>query len=550
MLVCRIRRMAAQGERPTEAELMEFKSAPSWELPQLVGPTGAWLGRAATDLHHHDPGLAAALSAFIEFQKPRRVIDMGCGLGEYVRAIRTKGVECDGFDGHTETSKLTDGLCYTADFADLALPDEISKVGYDWCICLEVFEHVPVDLEEQLVKCMLAGAGKGLVVSVATPGQGGLGHVNERPHEYVMGLLESKGFVLDVRTQMRIRKYCVLPWFQMNTLVFRRSEEVLVECIAKSGQEQPAGALMAVYTVDVLMDLMQAIEKMRDKNMQPADTRDREIVFDAAVSLGPNCLAAKRIEKAGLKRRAFPFDIIMSGSDGCFSQEEVCPHSQIGLGRIADFLSPDEDGVPLPPAHCYDDPCDATVVETYRRRSSRFLQLLSSDYRVLFVYTLRLRDLIDPSKVLNVARRLVLEVERLCALLAKCWPSCEYQLLIPVLGELRLELPMVARIAMLSALERLEAFDRGHVALERIRDAPAGPAPMDGFWGDEDAWAELFQKYRVVPRDFSETIFAQSTKGGALEGARPEEAPTPLPAKFERWIDSLVHLGPEQPIDG
>eukprot|EP00930_Biecheleria_cincta_P005917 TRINITY_DN106875_c0_g1_i1.p1 TRINITY_DN106875_c0_g1~~TRINITY_DN106875_c0_g1_i1.p1 ORF type:complete len:266 (+),score=28.16 TRINITY_DN106875_c0_g1_i1:56-853(+) len=197
-----------------------------WELPELVGETGAWRGRAGADLHHHDPGLAYAIACFLSVaEKPRRVIDMGCGKGDFVKALHAQGVNCDGFDGHADTAALTGGLCYTADFADDALPAKIAKVGYDWCLCLEVFEHVPMHLEKKLVNCVLAGTGRGLIISVATPGQGGLGHVNERPHEYVIDLLQGEGLEFDARTSGKLRKYAVLPWFQVNTLVFRRKPQ-------------------------------------------------------------------------------------------------------------------------------------------------------------------------------------------------------------------------------------------------------------------------------------------------------------------------------------
>eukprot|EP00933_Yihiella_yeosuensis_P079587 TRINITY_DN9262_c0_g1_i2.p1 TRINITY_DN9262_c0_g1~~TRINITY_DN9262_c0_g1_i2.p1 ORF type:complete len:217 (-),score=48.47 TRINITY_DN9262_c0_g1_i2:49-699(-) len=175
---------SSQELHPSHADLLA-------DISELVGPTGAWKGAAGSELHHHDPGLAAALAAFLKYEKPKRVIDMGCGLGDYVRAIQAAGIDCAGFDGHPDTSELTNGLCYTADFEDPALPEQIASGNYDWCLCLEVFEHVPKELEGQLVDCMLAAAGRGLIVSVATPGQGGLGHVNEQPHEYVTSLLEA-----------------------------------------------------------------------------------------------------------------------------------------------------------------------------------------------------------------------------------------------------------------------------------------------------------------------------------------------------------------------
>ncbi|CAL1153563.1 unnamed protein product [Cladocopium goreaui] len=192
-------------------------------LEELVGSTGAWKSWSS-QLHHHDRGLEQALTAFLAYQKPNRIIDMGCGLGFYVRALRARGLECHGFDGHAETERLTDGLCYHADFADCDLPQNIAKAGYDWCVCLEVFEHVPKHLESQLVECLLAAAGKGLILSVATPGQGGLGHVNEQPHEYVIKLLEGHGLMLDEKSHLRLRQYCELPWFRENLLVFRRPQ--------------------------------------------------------------------------------------------------------------------------------------------------------------------------------------------------------------------------------------------------------------------------------------------------------------------------------------
>lgn len=227
-----------------EELLLSNLAQPRFDPSQLVGHTGAWLGVAGSDFHHHDAGLAPALAAFLSFQRPRRVIDMGCGLGEYVKALRARGVACDGFDGHADTAVLTNGMCYTADFSDPALPDDIAKAEYDWCICLEVFEHVPVHLEGQLIKCMLAGTGRGLVVSVATPGQGGLGHVNERPHEYVIDLLEGQGLVLDVITSVKLRQYAALPWFQSNTLVFRRQ---LASC---SGEGRSSGLSLACAQCD------------------------------------------------------------------------------------------------------------------------------------------------------------------------------------------------------------------------------------------------------------------------------------------------------------
>eukprot|EP00913_Durusdinium_trenchii_P019156 g18003.t1 len=54
---------------------------------------------------------------------------MGCGSGFYVKCLRARGLLCDGFDGHTETEDLTNGLCFHADFVDPELPEQIAQGG-------------------------------------------------------------------------------------------------------------------------------------------------------------------------------------------------------------------------------------------------------------------------------------------------------------------------------------------------------------------------------------------------------------------------------------
>ena len=45
------------------------------------------------------------------YQKPQRIIDMGCGLGFYVKALQERGLECHGF-GFSEKLKYTADLVF------------------------------------------------------------------------------------------------------------------------------------------------------------------------------------------------------------------------------------------------------------------------------------------------------------------------------------------------------------------------------------------------------------------------------------------------------
>ena len=62
----------------------------------------------------------------------------------------------------------------------------------------------------------------GAVLSWAPPGQRGLGHVNNRPPEYVLRVMKQRGFQLDFRTSKKLRSVAFYSWLKRNLLVFRR----------------------------------------------------------------------------------------------------------------------------------------------------------------------------------------------------------------------------------------------------------------------------------------------------------------------------------------
>ena len=93
--------------------------------------------------------------------------------------------------------------------------------------CVQVWEHLPARHENALVDALCAAATRGIVVSVATPGQGGLGHVNEREHAYVVGAIRARDrrFRVDEAAQQQLRRCSHLSWFRANMLVFRRDPQ-------------------------------------------------------------------------------------------------------------------------------------------------------------------------------------------------------------------------------------------------------------------------------------------------------------------------------------
>jgi len=89
-------------------------------------------------------------------------------------------------------------------------------------LSLEVLEHISVDFETIVLDNIDRAAGYGAVLSWASPGQGGLHHVNNRPGEYLKQVMTARGLRLDLPTSQRLRAVATLPWLKRNLMVFYR----------------------------------------------------------------------------------------------------------------------------------------------------------------------------------------------------------------------------------------------------------------------------------------------------------------------------------------
>lgn len=184
----------------------------------LIEDSGAWTGTAGLP-HVCDDGLAAALA---EMLAGWSVLDLGCGDGFYVRALRSHGIESEGYDGNPDTVALSDGLCCVA---DLTFPCGFGQ--WDAVLCLEVGEHIPARHESMLFDNLAKHARDTIIVSWAAPGQAGCGHVNCRPANYVLEKLAKRGFGLDWETTRKLRTAATVSWLRCNLLAVRKGRPFL-----------------------------------------------------------------------------------------------------------------------------------------------------------------------------------------------------------------------------------------------------------------------------------------------------------------------------------
>lgn len=158
---------------------------------------------------------------------PRRIIDVGCGTGALLAAFQAKGVAAMGL----EYSPVALDICETRGLEVYSFNIEDGRQpgfgAFDVSICCEVAEHVSAACADSLVD-MLARLAPHVVFTAATPGQGGVDHVNEQPHEYWVAKFEQRGYSLldEITLQWREEwpQKDVVDCYSRNVMVFEKTE--------------------------------------------------------------------------------------------------------------------------------------------------------------------------------------------------------------------------------------------------------------------------------------------------------------------------------------
>lgn len=184
-----------------------------------ISANGFWVGLEAGSQHFHDSSLAKSLVEFFKGEKPDHVVDFGCGMGDYVKTLRSNGIQTSGFDGNPNTPELTKNVCGVL---DLSVPKQFDK-QFDWVMSLEVGEHLPSQFEDIFIMNLHNNNKCGIVLSWAVKGQGGHGHFNEQSNDYIKTKICKLGYINDIESENKLRKDSSFSWFKNTIMVFRKS---------------------------------------------------------------------------------------------------------------------------------------------------------------------------------------------------------------------------------------------------------------------------------------------------------------------------------------
>jgi SAM-dependent methyltransferase len=169
------------------------------------------------------PAVVSAILA--TFPDRRSIADVGCGSGAFAAEFRRRGrsvVACEHAVGGRFVARLQGVEVSRFDLDRVppaTLPSDLQLV-----YCFEVAEHCTPAQGQRLVE-FLAKLAPAVVFSAASPGQGGLGHINEQDAGYWIEAFGKHGVVLaEVETESLRQRFAgaglEAPWFAANALVF------------------------------------------------------------------------------------------------------------------------------------------------------------------------------------------------------------------------------------------------------------------------------------------------------------------------------------------
>ena len=158
----------------------------------------------------------------IQLIKPKSIVDVGCGLGTWLKVFKDKGiVDILGIDGHYVDKNLL--KIDLNNFIEYDLEKFYkSEKKFDLAISLEVAEHLSFESADIFVQS-LVNLSDTIVFSAAIPLQGGQNHINEQEPKYWIEKFEINGYKLfDVLRPVFWDNENVDAWYRQNMFLFTK----------------------------------------------------------------------------------------------------------------------------------------------------------------------------------------------------------------------------------------------------------------------------------------------------------------------------------------
>jgi 2-polyprenyl-3-methyl-5-hydroxy-6-metoxy-1,4-benzoquinol methylase len=157
-----ISRGASPSASPVRSELDAMRSTPA-----LSFDYGKFAEKFRGPEEYVKKGQLIYLQDFIGRQS---VLDIGCGRGEFLEAIRDAGVPASGIDLSEESVAMCRAKGLKAEVADLFVYlNDLPEASLDGIFCSQVVEHLAPERLPEMIKLCAARLSRGGVIAIETP---------------------------------------------------------------------------------------------------------------------------------------------------------------------------------------------------------------------------------------------------------------------------------------------------------------------------------------------------------------------------------------------
>lgn len=237
---CQYVRAREKPARPTSASRNSERAAPARAGTGYVALTGDGVYTRLRERHGQalaqydqlffreqaegsEQSARHVLTRLFEHVRPGSILDIGCGVGTWLKAATDLGVAdvlgIDGADAASEFLRIPEAAFLKRDLSE---PLDLGR-RFDLVMSLEVAEHLPANRAPVFVR-NLVRHGDLIMFSAALPYQGGDGHLNENWLEFWAPLFAGEGYdCVDALRGPMWHDARVDWWYRQNTVLFRNA---------------------------------------------------------------------------------------------------------------------------------------------------------------------------------------------------------------------------------------------------------------------------------------------------------------------------------------